>query len=70
MQVDSADYELLWPRSLLIRELIALRGIRSGSERAPMVERLLEEAFLGEAPLQDYRESAHGLASDLGDAAV
>jgi hypothetical protein len=55
MRVDSADYELLWPRALLIGELTALRGIQSGSDRTPMVERLLEEAFLGDAPLQDYR---------------
>lgn len=58
MQVDSADYELLWPRTLLVRELTALRGVRSVSEQTPMVERLLEEAFLGDTPLEDYRQAA------------
>jgi hypothetical protein len=57
LRVDSADYELLWPPELLIRELTALDAIRSKRERIPMVERLLEEAFLGEAPLEDYRGS-------------
>jgi hypothetical protein len=54
MRLDSADYELLWPRELLIRELSALRATRNVSERAPMIERLLDEAFLGKAPVQDY----------------
>lgn len=58
MRVDSADYELLWPPALLIRELTTLDGIRNASDRASMVERLLEEAFLGEAPLEDYRGSS------------
>lgn len=56
-RVDSADYELLWPRELLLRELSELRTITSRADRVPKVELLLEEAFLGEAPVQDYRDA-------------
>ncbi|WP_218177798.1 hypothetical protein [Amycolatopsis australiensis] len=56
MRVESADYELLWPRALFVRELTTLHHLDTG-EVGPMVERLLEEAFLGDAPVEDYRGS-------------
>ena len=49
------DYELLWPRELFIRELTALQAIQPADERTPRVERLLEEAFLGDTPVLDYK---------------
>ncbi len=56
MRVESADYELLWPRALFVRVLTTLRSLDTG-EAGPMVERLLEDAFLGDAPVEDYRGS-------------
>ena len=52
LSLDSADYELRWPRQLLMRELTAIG--RSSKEQ---VERLLEDAFLGDTPIQDYHRS-------------
>jgi hypothetical protein len=60
MRVDSADYELCWPRALLVRELTDIRDTEDPSRRHGMVERLLEEAFLGDTPKEDYEKSASG----------
>lgn len=57
------DYELLWPRELFIRELTALQAIRPAGERTPRVERLLEEAFLGDTPVLDYKSFDTGWPS-------
>ncbi|MCF7547355.1 hypothetical protein [Pseudonocardia sp. WMMC193] len=57
----SADYELRWPRELFARELAALRRTRpSGQQVAAEDERivfLLDEAFLGQTPSDDYRQA-------------
>lgn len=65
----SADYELRWPRALFTRELAALRpttrSARAGSATKKTDERLehlLEEAFLGQTPAQDYRHAVTGEA--------
>jgi hypothetical protein len=55
---DSADYELLWPRDLFVRELTAVQATAAG--RTARRERLLEEAFLGDTPIQDYKSSDTG----------
>jgi hypothetical protein len=52
---DSADYELLWPRNLFLRELTAAHTTGRAGDRSARVERLLEEAFLGGTPVQDYK---------------
>lgn len=56
---DSADYELRWPRELFARELATVRraGGRTTDRRA-WIERLLEEAFLGGLPAEEFRESS------------
>ncbi|UUV32342.1 hypothetical protein NQK81_02490 [Amycolatopsis roodepoortensis] len=55
LRLESADYELVWPRALLLQELTTLRDSADG--KGVMIERLLEEAFLGAAPVEDYRHS-------------
>ncbi|MGH3777023.1 MAG: hypothetical protein ACRDRR_15060 [Pseudonocardiaceae bacterium] len=52
---DTADYELLWPRALFVRELAALRAEPDSAELRERIEFLLAEAFLGETPMQDFQ---------------
>lgn len=52
---DSADYELRWPRELFARELDAVRAAR-GSVGRTWIEALLEEAFLGTLPVEEFRD--------------
>lgn len=55
---DSADYGLLWPRELFIRELNAISAIIHQHNHPNIwIECLLEEVFLGDAPVQDYKSS-------------
>lgn len=51
----SADYELLWPRELFIRELTSLSPLCQDNHPNEWIELLLEEAFLGDTPVQDYK---------------
>ncbi|MGH3934008.1 MAG: hypothetical protein ACRDS1_03325 [Pseudonocardiaceae bacterium] len=55
---DVGDYELLWPRHLFIRGLTAVRA--TAASRTARIERLLEEAFLGDTPIQDYKSLDRG----------
>jgi hypothetical protein len=55
---DSADYELRWPRDLFARELVLLRAVPVSRERRERIEFLLQEAFLGETPAQDFAVAA------------
>lgn len=50
---DSADYELLWPRDLFVRELTAVHTTGWASDGR--VVRLLEEAFFVDTPVLDYK---------------
>ncbi|MGH3826068.1 MAG: hypothetical protein ACRDQX_02680 [Pseudonocardiaceae bacterium] len=58
---DTADYELLWPRDLFARELAALRAGPDPTARRKRIEFLLDEAFLGDTPLQDFQTHAQFL---------
>lgn len=55
----SSDYELLWPRILLIRELTVISSTCQDNHPNRWIELLFEEAFLGDTPVQNYR-SFHG----------
>jgi hypothetical protein len=57
---NSADYELLWPRDLFVHELTAVHTGPAGDHPA-RVERLLQEAFLGDTPALDYKNFDDGL---------
>ncbi|MGH3924496.1 MAG: hypothetical protein ACRDTT_16820, partial [Pseudonocardiaceae bacterium] len=48
---DTADYELLWPRALFVRE----RAEPDSAKQRERIEFLLAEAFLGETPMQDFQ---------------
>lgn len=58
---DSADYELCWPRDLFARELAALRAGPDSTARRQRIEFLLDGAFLGDTPLQDFQAHAQFL---------
>ena len=62
---DSADYELCWPRGLFVRELAAVSRSRSSTDRRAWIERLLEEAFLGTVPVEDFKSSRSEYVSEL-----
>jgi len=51
---DSADYELRWPRELVVRELAGLRADTDVRQRQDRITFLLEEVFLGETPAHDF----------------
>lgn len=51
----SADYELVWPRTALIRELTALRAIHNRPTQVERIALVLKEAFLGDLPAEAYR---------------
>jgi hypothetical protein len=51
---DSADYELVWPRHLFARELRMLRAGDDTRDSRERIQFLLSEAFLGEAPAEDF----------------
>ncbi|MGE0346557.1 MAG: hypothetical protein AB7N73_12145 [Gemmatimonadales bacterium] len=57
----SADYELRWPRDLFARELAALRRTRPSAQQVSTEDErivfLLDEAFLGQTPSDDYRQA-------------
>ncbi len=55
---DSADYELRWPRELIIRELTGLRADPDVRQRQERIAFLLEEVFLGEGPAHDFGVAA------------
>jgi hypothetical protein len=55
----SADYELRWPPQLVAYELAALRRGANARDRRERIEFLLEEAFLGETPAQDFAGAAN-----------
>ena len=54
----SADYELRWPRELVVRELAGLRTDTSDRQRQDRITFLLEEVFLGETPAHDFSVAA------------
>lgn len=55
---DSADYELRWPRELVVRELARLRADTDVRQRQDRITFLLEEVFLGETPAHDFTVAA------------
>lgn len=57
---DSADYELLWPRELVVRELQAVRAVVNARERRERIEFLLDEVFVGESPAHDFAAATTG----------
>ncbi|MFC5211945.1 hypothetical protein ACFPM0_37210 [Pseudonocardia sulfidoxydans] len=68
---DSADYQLRWPRDLFARELAALRRAwPSGQMVSSEVERivfLLDEAFLGQAPSDEYTQATKSRSFSFND---
>jgi len=54
----SADYELRWPRELVVRELAGLRADPDARQRQDRITFLLEEVFLGETPAHDFTVAA------------
>lgn len=54
---DGADYELAWPRDLFVREAIALLNYQ-GTDWRGHCGLLLEDAFVGLAPRNDFRQVA------------
>jgi hypothetical protein len=65
---DGADFELIWPRQLFVDEATAVAAGRSAVDD-PRVEWLLEEAFVGSAPVDGYRAAPkhRTRASDFDD---
>lgn len=67
----SEDYELRWPRDLFARELAALRRTRPSSPRVSTEDErivfLLDEAFLGQAPSDDYTQATKSRNSFFND---
>ncbi len=61
----SADYELCWPSELFARELAALRA-GPKTDRHERIAFLFEEAFLGEAPTQDFTAAAARASTPWG----
>ena len=57
---DSVDYELLWPRELVARELRTLRTAVNTRERRDRIEFLLDEVFVGESPAYDFSATTNG----------
>jgi hypothetical protein len=55
----SADYELLWPPELVVYELAGLRRGANAREVREQIVFLLEEAFLGDVPAQDFAATAN-----------
>lgn len=55
LALDSADYELRWPREVFARELATLRSGLDIAEQRERIAFLLEEAFLGETPMHEFQ---------------
>lgn len=55
LSVDSADYELRWPKDLFARELRALGELPRTDGPPALIERLVEEAFDSDRPVLEYR---------------
>ena len=51
----AADYQLIWPRRLFQAETAALVNNTKIDDWADRCELLLEDAFLGSAPRDDFR---------------
>src|SRR5207253_794920 len=55
---DTADYELVWPRGVFAREVAALLAASSSrGDWSEAVELLLEEAFAGALPAEEFRHA-------------
>jgi hypothetical protein len=68
---DVTDYELRWPRELFTRELAVLRrgpgAMVSGAGQRDRISFLLTEAFVGEAPQNDFLAATSQPGSDPWD---
>lgn len=59
MDLNSADYELVWPRDLFVAEAgVALARTGGPSSWVDFAELVLAEAFAGPTPLDDFRAAA------------